>query len=171
MNLSPPPGVDLRCLDCGVILPYESPCPGGVPQRCGPCGKAKRKEAARTEADRRRKERISSPEYLEKERERHRRSQRRHSPEFKAQKSARRRASKYGLSPAAFEVLLAQQGGLCAICFCPPPDGTPLHVDHDHETGQIRGLLCRPCNVGLGHFMDSVDRLREAIHYLGRDRP
>ena len=57
------------------------------------------------------------------------------------------------------------QGGLCAICGRKQPEKW-LAVDHDHETGVIRGLLCSRCNSGLGQFKDNPDRLRLAADYL-----
>lgn len=66
--------------------------------------------------------------------------------------------------------LLAAQGGTCAICREPNirHGQKRLHVDHDHETGCIRGLLCYKCNVGLGNFNDNSFRLEAAIAYLRR---
>ncbi len=75
---------------------------------------------------------------------------------------------KYGLSIAEYSALLAVQSGLCAICENPPADGRRLHVDHDHETGRVRGLLCFTCNNALGDFEDDPGRLRSAIGYLHR---
>lgn len=70
----------------------------------------------------------------------------------------------YGISLEEFDRLVKKQNGRCAICseaFSKTP-----HVDHDHQTGQIRGLLCLPCNTGLGFFQDSVVLLAHAIVYL-----
>jgi hypothetical protein len=72
---------------------------------------------------------------------------------------------KYGLTLEEFDALLAAQGGGCAICGKPDPD----NVDHDHITGRVRGILCWNCNVGVGQFEDSEDRLAAALTYLGRD--
>jgi hypothetical protein len=63
-----------------------------------------------------------------------------------------------------------EQGGRCAICRR-KPGKRRLAVDHCHKTGQIRGLLCGRCNIGLGHFKDSPKRLRAAIAYLARSKP
>lgn len=77
--------------------------------------------------------------------------------------------AKFGLTPGQYAKMLEAQDGLCAICRQPP--GTHrLAVDHDHSTGQIRGLLCAPCNVALGGFHDDPARLRSAIAYLERSR-
>lgn len=74
---------------------------------------------------------------------------------------------KYGITLEEYEALLVQQGGCCAICRAViDPRGTTMPVDHDHETGKVRGILCMNCNVGLGHFHDSVEMLKRAIAYL-----
>lgn len=57
---------------------------------------------------------------------------------------------KYGLTPERFEEMLTAQEGKCAICRRPPRPGKPFSIDHDHETGRVRGLLCQFCNVMLG---------------------
>ena len=72
------------------------------------------------------------------------------------------RLSKYGLTEAEFEEMRHAQGGLCAICGL----GDKLVIDHDHDTGAVRGLLCHGCNVGLGFFRDDPVRLRAAAAYL-----
>lgn len=69
---------------------------------------------------------------------------------------------KYGLSVEEFDVLVAAQKGACKIC----GKAARLHVDHNHTTGHVRGLLCRTCNIGLGHFNDRLDLLQAAITYL-----
>lgn len=75
---------------------------------------------------------------------------------------------KYGITPEQYDALLAEQSGVCGICGRPPRDDIALHVDHDHTTGRIRGLLCFRCNNALGDFEDDHDRLGAALHYLGR---
>jgi len=68
--------------------------------------------------------------------------------------------------------LLEDQSGCCAICDSEGPrhgDGIiRLDVDHDHDTGLIRGLLCNPCNTGIGHLHDDVETLKRAVKYLRR---
>ncbi len=82
------------------------------------------------------------------------------------------RLRKYSLSKDAFSTLYATQNGRCAIC---PrlliPRGAQArqpHVDHDHRTRKVRGLLCGTCNRGLGMFKDDPSLLRAAAYYLGR---
>ena len=73
---------------------------------------------------------------------------------------------KFGLITAEFEQLNAAQGGCCAICGRAPKAGKHLHVDHDHDTGEVRGLLCFSCNVGVGNFANDVERLFRTVDYL-----
>jgi hypothetical protein len=69
---------------------------------------------------------------------------------------------KYGLSQQEVDELIESQGGVCAICQYRPAK----HVDHDHVTGVVRGVLCFPCNAALGHFKDRIDLLMRAARYL-----
>ncbi|MCA1710541.1 MAG: endonuclease VII domain-containing protein [Actinobacteria bacterium] len=71
---------------------------------------------------------------------------------------------RYGITAAEYDAMLAEQGGLCALCQERPAE----HVDHDHLTNAVRGLLCSCCNQGLGNFRDRSDTLREAAGYLDR---
>lgn len=84
-----------------------------------------------------------------------------------------RLARRYGITPADYDRMLAEQDGACAICGTTDPSAdtrsTRLSVDHDHETGEVRGLLCGPCNRGLGYFGDNPDRLRRAADYLAKE--
>jgi Recombination endonuclease VII len=75
---------------------------------------------------------------------------------------------KYGMTEADYRALFEAQGGVCAICRCLPDgvDLTLLVVDHDHETGRVRGLLCTTCNLGLERFKDDPKLLRAAALYL-----
>lgn len=73
-----------------------------------------------------------------------------------------------------YDAMLAAQGGVCAICgrpeTRPAPNGQPsrLHVDHNHSTGLVRGLLCNNCNQAIGKMGDDPDRLITAAEYLRR---
>ena len=77
--------------------------------------------------------------------------------------------AKYGIGLVEFAELLAKQGGACALCGATDPGvswGRNLHVDHDHATGRIRGLLCQPCNTSLGKFKEDPALLRKAANYI-----
>jgi hypothetical protein len=77
----------------------------------------------------------------------------------------------YGMTVEQYEIMLSEQGGLCKICGREETHrhfGKPVRmaVDHCHETGVVRGLLCRNCNVAIGLLGHSVSRLEKAICYL-----
>ncbi len=76
----------------------------------------------------------------------------------------------YGLTADQFKAMEDRQEGVCAICQSPPDMDAmgrdQLQVDHDHETGKIRGLLCGACNRGLANFRDDSKRLLRAIVYI-----
>jgi DNA-directed RNA polymerase subunit RPC12/RpoP len=71
-----------------------------------------------------------------------------------------------GFTPNDFEEKLAEQNNKCAICGTEDPGATNWHADHDHKTGQKRGILCHKCNTGLGLLKDDIDILCSAIEYL-----
>lgn len=72
----------------------------------------------------------------------------------------------YGISLDSYKSILESQGGVCAICGGTNKNGHALSVDHDHETGKVRGLLCRGCNYALGYIGDSVETAKNIIQYL-----
>lgn len=79
--------------------------------------------------------------------------------------------ARYGITFLEAKDLLAAQGGACSICYRPlsysGTKGRDLPViDHDHLTGQLRGILCTPCNLLLGYGKDSPTVLRRAAAYL-----
>lgn len=75
---------------------------------------------------------------------------------------------KFNITPEQYDALAQSQGGVCAICgeFSPTPAHPVLVVDHDHATGEVRGLLCHSCNLGIGNLRDSADLLARALAYL-----
>jgi hypothetical protein len=70
----------------------------------------------------------------------------------------------FGISFDEYSQMLKDQDGECACCHRSQTE--TMKVDHDHLTGEVRGLLCQPCNFGLGHFKDSITRLDQAKQYL-----
>lgn len=75
------------------------------------------------------------------------------------------RVRRYEITFTEYKDLLETQKGLCKICQS-SNNGKTLHIDHDHVTGKVRGLLCNQCNVGLGSFRDNPELLQGAIEYL-----
>jgi hypothetical protein len=142
-----------HCLGCGEVKPaedfYRKP-DGYLRSKCISCWKAgilayKRADPARWAANARRY-REAKPEITKRT----------------------RLKSVYGLTFEEFVLMFSMQDGRCLICgrvFAGQFDPF-LHVDHDHATGRVRGLLCHVCNKALGAFGESPDRLRRAATYL-----
>jgi hypothetical protein len=164
------------CRAYGEVKPLEAfykaaGCVDGRRGECRRCFQAKRKAY-----------RDAHPEVNEAARERTRRWMAENPERFAANqqrfiesggmKRSTRKShlkAKYGLTPEDYDRLLEDQGGGCAIGG-KPPDGTALHVDHCHETGRVRGLLCFSCNAGLGQFKHDPDLLEEALVYVAVHR-
>lgn len=70
---------------------------------------------------------------------------------------------RYGLSREEYEALIESQGNLCPITLEPLTD--PV-IDHDHDTGRVRGIIQRRVNFGLGNFKDNIEELNRAVEYL-----
>lgn len=80
---------------------------------------------------------------------------------------------KYGLEWADYERMHTENEGRCEICQAPlsllkAADTETAYVDHCHTSGKVRGLLCNPCNRGLGYFRDSRLHLQKAMEYLDK---
>ena len=78
----------------------------------------------------------------------------------------RRVPREYGLAPGEYGELYLHQKGVCAICTRATGATRNLSVDHDHRSGRVRGLLCRPCNDLLGHLRDDADAVLRIYTYL-----
>ena len=87
-------------------------------------------------------------------------------PEVRRAVEHRRRMRRFGLTTEEYDLMMEDQNAKCAICGL-PSEGKALAVDHDHETGEVRGLLCGPCNMALGQLEPS-NRLDAAVQYLRR---
>jgi hypothetical protein len=75
--------------------------------------------------------------------------------------------SKYGITPEEYDALFAAQGFACAVCLTTAPETkTKWHLDHNHSTGRVRGVLCHHCNLMLGNAKDTPSVLRAAAAYL-----
>jgi hypothetical protein len=89
------------------------------------------------------------------------------SPEQRRDHNERQKTKKHnGFTSQQAAALLARQGG-CAGCRAPEPKKNGWHIDHDHVTGRVRGILCGPCNMALGLVKDSPTTLRRLSVYVG----
>lgn len=93
-------------------------------------------------------------------------AEKRRSPEMRSYMKRYQVALKYGLMKEQVSELLVSQDGLCAICFKRPA----VDVDHDHETGRIRGMLCHGCNLGLAALGDNEEAIRWVLEYVSTPR-
>lgn len=138
-----------KCIPCGLVKPIdEFPLDRGRKSGrhpyCKPCkAEFMRKAQARWKAS--------------------------HPEKVKRNNKAQNLRKKYGLSLEVYEELLDAQGGVCLICGA-APDPLSLAVDHCHDSTEIRGLLCNPCNLGVGHFRDRPELLEAAAAYLRSKR-
>ena len=136
-------GLDIKiCSTCGVLTDrfgMSSKAKDGLRSQCKDCEK---EYNARPEVKRRR--------YTQRSAE---------------TKEDRRLKDRYGISLQDYHDMLLEQNGSCAMCPATALD-KKLCVDHNHETGEVRALLCVPCNTMLGMAGDSADRLQAGIDYL-----
>ena len=79
---------------------------------------------------------------------------------------ARNLMVKFGITAAEYHSMLEAQNGVCAICLGVNKNGKRLSVDHNHETGKVRGLLCQRCNLCIGQFEEDQGTLLRAVDYL-----
>lgn len=77
-----------------------------------------------------------------------------------------KRIRSYGITELQHWLMESYQGHKCAICEQPEKNGKSLSIDHDHDSGKVRGLLCNNCNRALGLLKDDKEMLSKAIHYL-----
>ena len=121
--------------------------------------------------------RENDPEFAERQRENCRRWTEKHKERIKQYKKDYRlkqdknygkikRLREHGLTLDDYELLLKKQKGVCAICGKKPSKNKRFAIDHDHDTGLIRGLLCFRCNFGLSYFSEDYEQLRKATLYL-----
>lgn len=149
-----PDGDTAKCIRCGETKSISEfspdPCKGnGLRSYCRPCDRKNASEWGKANQERKN---ASSRAWYANNRDR-----------FRAYDLKR----KYGITQADYDDLLRKQDGCCAICGTDDPrHHGRFHVDHDHETDVVRGLLCHACNTALGGFCEDVDVLTRAIAYL-----
>ncbi len=158
-----------RCKKCGAMKPLEEfyrsrGMRDGYRNDCKFCNLAEKRH--RYIADpAAAKARVKRWQQENPERVNAYRRARRLEPEVKRRERAGHLMRKFGITIEQYEAMLDAQGGACAICGHPPAN-ISLHVDHDHSTGQIRALLCFPCNNALADLQEDPDVVRKALGYL-----
>jgi hypothetical protein len=73
---------------------------------------------------------------------------------------------KYGVGKKEFEILMTNQDGICPLCL--DPLGRKVDIDHNHSTGEVRGLLCHRCNTMIGFVREDISILKRSITYLSK---
>lgn len=96
---------------------------------------------------------------------------RKDNPEKHRATTRRQTLKMHGLTVEDYNQMFVAQGEVCAACGCGEPRQGKWHVDHCHETGTVRGILCQGCNHVLGHADDSVDILLDVANYLKKAPP
>lgn len=160
-----------RCTKCNDSKPVEAFCRNrakvdGLSVWCRACASAaKKRHYADTAAD----QRTRAKQYREDNQESIRAAAKQRYTRDHAASRDRARNQKYGLTGAQYAEMVKAQAGLCAICKEPPTE-QGLCVDHHHETGMIRALLCTRCNAAIGMLLDEPGRARAAAEYLDNYR-
>jgi hypothetical protein len=162
--------MDKRCKICGEVKPLdefyaEKGCRDGRRPECKSCNGAKRKLWYQANRE---KEIARVKAWQQANAERHSANQRtrRERPDVKARERQGHLRRKFNITQERYEELLAAQGGGCAVCSKRPKPGKSLHVDHDHTTGAVRGLLCFSCNAALGHLRDDPALIDALMAYV-----
>src|SRR5215213_1302910 len=152
-----------RCIVCGTTKPLDEfyKATGTVDGHRGDCKVCNLAQKKQWYAENRDDVIAKVKKWQRENRDQHNAYQREYRSTRKDQFREGHLRRKFGLSQADYEDLLARQGGGCRICG-KRPGKISLHVDHDHETGDIRGLLCVGCNNALGQFRDDAALLRRA---------
>lgn len=154
-----------KCSRCGEEKPHsefyqDKARKDGLYPSCKPCSRAAKKAS-----NERARERLGEEAYQERRRGYVSRYRERHPERVRELDRKHFLKGKYGITPADYERMLAEQGGTCRVCGDPPTTKL-LAVDHNHETGAVRGLLCSRCNTALGLLRECPQRAARIIHYI-----
>ena len=159
-----------QCKVCGLIKPYEDfyRCAGmkdGYRSDCRSCNlEAKHRRYVENPAPAIARAKRWQQENSERVNAKQR--ARRATPEAKLRARAEHLMRKFDMTIEQYDARLEAQGGGCCICSRPPREDISLHVDHDHSTGKVRGILCFRCNNALADFGEDPAILRKAMAYL-----
>tara|TARA_Y100000310_G_scaffold212376_1_gene213219 strand:- start:4858 stop:5337 length:480 start_codon:yes stop_codon:yes gene_type:complete len=149
--------MEKKCRGCGEVKPFEDfyshkQTKDGKRTKCKECLNAQRKEWQRKNKE---SSNAKSYEWRKKNPEKWKTIQKR-------SQDKNRRRWRYGLERERYNAMMEDQDGKCAIC----NHEADLVVDHDHDTSEVRALLCDHCNRGLGYFRHDPRFLDHAAHYI-----
>lgn len=155
----------------------------GIMERCKPCDR-KRKQSYRDDPVSGEKQRIKVRDAMRAQRRERKAAGQHWGDSLTDEQLEQRRVQmrkysresrwrKLGITPELYDATFAEQNGLCSICGSDTPkrgkgQDEVFSFDHDHVTGQLRGLLCVDCNLMIGHANDDPERLAKGIAYLAR---
>jgi hypothetical protein len=163
-----------RCRHCGELKPLEQfhrdrSVKDGRRPECKACTAAKRRARYRKDPAAE-IARVKAWQQANSERLNAYRRQRRSDPAVRRRDRSGHLRRKFGITIDEYEARLARQGGGCAICGRDEPPAGSLHVDHDHDSGRVRALLCVRCNNGIALFDEDPALLRYAADYVATAR-
>ena len=162
--------MEKRCKHCGRIKAIEDfygdrAARDGHRPECKACTAARRKRWY--EANREREiARVKAWQQSNADRLNEYRRTRRVLPEVKARERDGHLRRKFQLTSEQYDAMLPEQGDACAVCGREPKAGKSFHVDHNHETGALRGLVCFSCNSALGNLHEDEARISALLTYL-----
>lgn len=138
-----------RCLKCGTTQRYKS-------LGCVECDKQRKRNLT---PEKRKEMSARRAKWIVENRERH-----------LATRKKWYRLKEYGLTPERLAEMLTSQNSTCACCETELFGGGETHVDHNHITGKVRGLLCMPCNLAIGMVKENIDTVLKLGIYLEKHR-
>jgi hypothetical protein len=167
--------VEKRCKKCGELKPFAdfhraNGTRDGLRGECKSCHNAAKREWYARNRDAV-KEKVRLWQQDNPERHNANRRRRRQDPVRKRRERDGHLRRTFGITIDEYEAMFDAQGGRCGICRREPHPTISLHVDHDHERGHLRGLICFDCNAGLGKFRDRRRLLAAALRYLDAHDP
>lgn len=163
-----------QCSVCKIVKPLEdfsvqTAHKSGRSAGCKACRAASLRARWATDPKMRERDREYQRQWIAENREYYLERKREYSQKNWTHIVNRRRQRLYGMSNADYDAIFESQGGLCAIC--KTTEDVRLHIDHDHITGSVRGLLCGKCNRALGMMQDSPEIAMAASVYLQTRTP
>lgn len=157
----------IRCSDCKTFRPTVEFIPSVVKIGCGQCRQCKYARKRAYEQANPEKRNAARKKVRDAKPEQHRATVKKWRDRNPDKVAGYELKKNYGITLEEYNVILTRQGGKCACCgrdqnTC----GRKLFVDHCHETGRIRGIICNRCNYGIGALGDNIEGVQRALEYL-----